>query len=148
MNMDHTLINFCKKYTIPVTRGAISLVFFWFGLLKMLGLSPAEALVQNLFEQTLSFLDFPTFLIFFGLLEMLIGILFLIQKTTRVVIPLLLLHIITTALPLVILPEVTWSALLVPTLVGQYIIKNVVIIAGALSIAGSIEPRKTKNPTK
>lgn len=147
MNMDHTLISLCKKHAVPVTRVTIFIVFFWFGLLKVLGISPAEALVQNLFEQTLSFLEFSTFLIFFGFLEMLIGILFLFPKTTRIVIPLLVLHMITTALPLFILPEISWSAPLVPTLVGQYIIKNVVIIAGAISIAGSIEPHKTKKHT-
>lgn len=148
MNIDKKIIEHCKYYGPQTMRSAIFLVFFWFGILKVLNLSPAEALVQNLFEHTISFMNFSTFLIVFGLLEMLIGILFLLPKATRIVIPLLFLHMVTTALPLLILPEISWSAPLVPTLVGQYIIKNIVIIAGAISIAGSIEPRKTKTPAK
>ncbi len=145
MNIDKNIIEHCKYYGPYTMRSALFIVFFWFGLLKVLGLSPAETLVQNLFEHTIPFVSFPTFLTFFGFLEMLIGALFLLPKATRGVIPLLFLHMLTTALPLIMLPEVTWSAPFVPTLVGQYIIKNVVIIAGAMSIAGSIEPRK-KNP--
>ncbi|NBS68594.1 hypothetical protein EBT31_06720 [bacterium] len=139
MKFEHAFIQHCKYYAPKSMRIAIFIVFFWFGILKVLSLSPAEALVQNLFEQTIPFMEFPTFLILFGALEMLIGILFLIPKATRIVIPLLGLHMATTALPLIILPEVSWSAPFVPTLVGQYIVKNVVIIAGAISIAGSMQ---------
>ena len=52
----------------------------------------------------------------------------------------LLLHMIMTFMPLFMLPEVTWSAFLVPTLEGQYIIKNLVIISGAIGIAAHLQP--------
>jgi len=45
-----------------------------------------------------------------------------------------------TFLPLFILPEVTWSGFLVPTLEGQYIIKNIVIIATAIGIVTNLRP--------
>ncbi len=140
MQFENAVIAQCKYYAPKSMRLALFVVFFWFGILKVLSQSPAEALVQNLFEHTISFMEFPTFLILFGAIEMLIGILFLIPKATRIAIPLLILHMITTALPLVVLPEVSWSAPFVPTLVGQYILKNIVIIAGAISIAGSMQP--------
>ncbi len=69
-----------------------------------------------------------------------IGILFLIPRAERVVLPLLAVHMITTAGPLLMLPQETWSAFMVPTLEGQYIIKNVVIIAAAAGIAAHIHP--------
>ena len=47
---------------------------------------------------------------------------------------------IMTFMPLFMLPEVTWSAFLVPTLEGQYIIKNLVIISGAIGIAAHLQP--------
>ena len=52
---------------------------------------------------------------------------------------LLLLQMIGTFLPLIILPEVTFqgSNPLLPTLEGQYIIKNIIIITAALIIGGS-----------
>ncbi len=115
-------------------------VFFYFGILKVLGLSPASGLVQALFEQTISFISFDVFLILFGLFECLIGILFIMRGFERVVIPLLFLHMVTTFMPLFILPEATWSAFMVPTLEGQYIIKNLVIIAAAVGIAAHLHP--------
>ena len=140
--IDLRLIGFFKRYSIPVARIGIFVVFFWFGLLKVIGLSPASGLVQRLFEQTIPFVPFSSFLIFFGLFEMLIGILFLIKGAERIVLPLLLIHMITTFGPLVLLPQETWQRFLVPTLEGQYIIKNLVIIACAMGIASTLHPIK------
>lgn len=139
-NIDLRLIRLSKDFFIPVARFGLFVVFFWFGLLKVIGLSPASGLVQRLFEQTIPFMDFGTFLILFGLFECLIGILFLVRGAERIVIPLLFIHMITTFGPLVLLPEETWSGVMVPTLAGQYIIKNVVLIAAAIGIAGNIRP--------
>jgi hypothetical protein len=115
-------------------------VFFWFGFLKVIGLSPASGLVQNLFEKTIPFVHFSTFIVLFGLFECSIGILFIVRGFERVVIPLLFLHMITTFIPLFLLPEETWSGFLVPTLEGQYIIKNLVLIAAAIGIAAHLHP--------
>ena len=96
--------------------------------------------MANLFTETIPFMDFHTFYIAFGLFECLIGILFLIKGMERVVIPLLFLHIFTTLGPLVLLPGETWQSFMVPTLEGQYIIKNLVIIATAIGIAAHLHP--------
>jgi|SRR6185369_3426397 len=138
--IDVKLINFFRSVSVPVARFGLFVIFFWFGLLKVLGLSPASGLVQALFEQTISFMFFPTFMILFGLYECLIGILFAVRGMERVVIPLLFLHMITTFMPLFVLPAVTWSGFLVPTLEGQYIIKNLVVIAAAIAIAANLHP--------
>lgn len=139
---DTRLINFFRKISIPFARFALFVVFFYFGLLKVIGLSPASELVERLFVETIPFMSFTTFLVLFGLFECLIGILFLIKGAERVVIPLLFVHMITTFGPLFLLPQETWSAFLVPTLEGQYIIKNLVIMATALGIAANLEPLK------
>jgi hypothetical protein len=62
-----------------------------------------------------------------------------------VVIPLLFIHMIMTFLPLIFLPSTTWSGFLVPTLEGQYIIKNLVIIAAAMGIAAHLVPMGSKD---
>jgi len=139
-DIDVKLINFFKKISVPVARFGLFVIFFWFGFLKVIGLSPAMQLVQQLFEQTISFISFNNFIILFGLFECLIGILFIIRGFERIVIPMLFLHMVMTFLPLFILPEVTWSRFLVPTLEGQYIIKNLVIIAAAIGIASNLHP--------
>jgi uncharacterized membrane protein YkgB len=144
-HIDLKLIQFFRRISMPVARFGLFVVFFYFGLLKVIGLSPASSLVQALFEQTISFMSFSNFLILFGFFEMLIGILFVIRGFERIVIPLLFVHMITTFMPLFILPAMTWSSFLVPTLEGQYIIKNLVIISTAIAIAANLEPMSKLN---
>ncbi len=134
------MINFFRWIFVPTARFALFVVFFWFGILKVIGLSPASGLVQALFEQTISFISFGNFIILFGLFECLIGILFIIPGLERIVLPLLFFHMITTFMPLFILPSVTWSHFMVPTLEGQYIIKNLVIIATAIGLVSHLHP--------
>ncbi len=138
--IDVTLIHFFRRISVPVARFGLFVVFFWFGLLKVIGLSPASGLVQDLFHQTVPFMQFSLFLVLFGLFECLIGILFLFKGYERIVIPLLFIHMVTTFMPLFLLPAVTWTQFMVPTLEGQYIIKNLVIIAAAIGIAAHLHP--------
>ena len=142
--LDIELIHLFRKISEPAARLGLFTIFFWFGLLKVLGLSPATILVQNLFEQTLPIINFSTFIILFGLFEVAIGLLFLIKGAERIVMPILLIHMITTFMPLFFLTEETWSGFLIPTLEGQYIIKNLVIIAAAIGIAAHLHPLKQR----
>lgn len=125
-----------KSVPSPSTlaRGALFVVYVWFGLLKVLGLSPATGLVQALQLETLPFLDFASFLVFYGVFEVVIGALFLFPRATRPALALLVAHVMTTLLPLFVLPEVAWQRFLVPTLEGQYIIKNLLLIAAAATL--------------
>lgn len=139
---DEKLIQFLRKAFVPFGRFALFTVFFWFGILKIFYLSPANPLVNQLLEKTLPFITFNQFIYFFGWYEMIIGICFLIPRLSRLAIFLLAIHMITTFMPLILVPQATWSSFLVPTLEGQYIIKNLVIIATAMGIASHIVPLK------
>ncbi len=139
---DHSLITFFRRYSAPLARAAIFVVFFWFGALKVIGASPANSLVINLLHKTLPFVTFETFIICFGIFEMIIGLLFLIPHAERIAILFLALHMVTTILPLIVLPAVTWNGLMIPTLEGQYIIKNLAIIALAFGIAAHLHPMR------
>ncbi len=111
-------------------RLSIFIVYFWFGALKVAGLSPAEEMVHALFEKTLaSFISFDTFFLLFGLFECLIGLLFLVKGLEKIALCLMLSHLFTTSLPLILLPAYTWNGFLVLTLSGQYIVKNVLLVA-------------------
>lgn len=121
-----------------VARPVLFIIYFWFGILKVFGLSPASTIVYNTFEKTIPIIPFGTFIILFGLFECLIGILFLIPRFTRVAVCLLFAHIAMTLLPLFILTQETWQSFLVPTMEGQYIIKNLLIIALAITVASHI----------
>lgn len=137
---DARLIHFLRRVHRPVSRLALFVVFFWFGALKVFAESPANPLVESLLTKTLPGVSFQAFIIFFGCFEMLIGLMFIIPKLERLAILLLAMHMVTTALPLFVLPSTTWSAFLVPTLEGQYIIKNLVIIALAIGLAAELHP--------
>jgi uncharacterized membrane protein YkgB len=143
-SIDQKLIRFFRRIAVPVARAGLFIIYAWFGVLKIVGLSPADMLVQNLFERTIPFIPFSTFLIAFGTFEVLIGILFLIKGAERIVIPFLFIHMVMTFLPLFLLTQDTWSAWFVPTLEGQYIIKNVALIAAAIGIAAELEPLAKK----
>jgi len=137
---DRYVISSFRQLEVPMARTAIFIVYFWFGLLKLLGMSPAGQLVQALFEKTIWFMPFATFYLFFSLFEMAIGILFLIRGLERLAIFLLGLHLITTILPLFLLSQIAWQGFLVPTLEGQYIIKNILIAAMAVVIGSKLVP--------
>lgn len=126
--------------TSPVARLALFVVFFWFGALKVFYISPANPLVEMLLQETLPFMTFGQFIVLFGIFEMIIGLTFLIPRLDRLAVALLVMHMGTTFMPLVLLPEIAWEAPLVPTLEGQYIIKNLVILALAMNVAAHIHP--------
>lgn len=133
--------------SILLARFSLFLVYFWFGALKVFDLSPATPLVTALQRETIPFMNLGQFIFLFGIFEVLLGIGFLIPKLTKVVFLLFLFHMATTTLPLFVLPHTVWVGFLVPTLEGQYIVKNIVLISLALIIykfhEGILLPRKT-----
>ncbi|HLC49584.1 MAG TPA: hypothetical protein VJI96_04350 [Candidatus Andersenbacteria bacterium] len=141
-NIDNVIIHACKTASFPIARIAIFVVYFWFGILKVVGLSPANPLVASLLETTMPFITFDVFIILFGLFEVIIGILFLSSKLDRLSIVLFAVHMVTTFMVLIMLPEVSWDGAFVPTLEGQYVIKNIALIALVISIASHMRPIK------
>jgi uncharacterized membrane protein YkgB len=138
--VDLRLIAFFKRAFLPFARVALFVVFFWFGILKVLGLSPASPLAEALTAQTVGMQYFDLLFLVLSVIECVIGVLFLIPKATRIVIPLLLIHMAVVCSPLVLVPSEVWTGFLVPTLEGQYIIKNLVIVAVAIGVASQAPP--------
>ena len=143
--IDLRIIAWAKKMYIPMARIAFFIIFFYFGFLKVLGLSPATPLAEALTKQTIGLQYFDLAFMILALVECAIGILFLIPKATRIVIPLLFVHMAIVCSPLFLVPEHAWTRFLVPNLEGQYIIKNVALIAIAIGIAASTAPLQTKH---
>jgi uncharacterized membrane protein YkgB len=143
-DLDKKIIDFFRRTYIPVARVSLSVVFFWFGLIKLLGLSPAGELAEALTEKTVGFFWFDSLFLALAVIECAIGILFLFPRLVRTTIPLLFFHMLVVCSPLILVPEYTWQSFLVPTLEGQYIIKNLVVIAVAFGIAAHTEPLSKK----
>ncbi len=144
IRIDNKIIYYLNKAYIPLARLSIFLIFFWFGLIKLLGVSPASPLAIELTTKTVGMEYFDTLFIILAIFECIVGLLFLLPKATRVVIPLLFFHMAIVCSPLLITPKITWQSAFVPTLEGQYIIKNAVVVAVAIGIAASTVPMKKK----
>ncbi|WP_350289973.1 hypothetical protein [uncultured Croceitalea sp.] len=141
--LDYTISKYMRQLGVPAVRISFAIIFFWFGILKPLGLSSAEQLLKA----TVAWLPFGNpdrWLTIIGWWEVVIGITFLFEKTTRVAIGLLFLQMVGTFMPLLFLPEITFQNgnYLLPTLEGQYIIKNVMIISAALMVGGRFYKNK------
>lgn len=121
-----------------LVRIPIFIIFFWFGFLKIIDLSPAQQLVKDT-VYWMPFLSAESWTFVIGVWEVLIAICFLFKRTTLIAMILLFLQMSGTFLPLLILPEITFqnSNPFLPTLEGQYIIKNIIIITAALMIGRS-----------
>jgi uncharacterized membrane protein YkgB len=142
-----------KEISVLLSRIALSVIYVWFGLLKVIGLSPASGMVQELFGKTLAHMPLVSsmspelFIIIFGIFEIIIGILFIIPGRERWALWLFMVHMITTTLPLFFLGASVWSHVLVPTLEGQYVIKNIALIACAMTVWASLPKNSVVNAT-
>lgn len=143
-HLDRTIAGVLRKYGIRALRYALAFIFIFFGLLKPLGVSPAEQLLKN----TIDWVPFvgPTFMLYaIGWWEVAIGVCFLYRPLLRVAGVLLAGQMVGTFLPLVLVPDACWQgsaadkpwAWWAPTLEGQYILKNLLILAAAMVIGGT-----------
>lgn len=135
-HLDQGITRWMARYGLLIMRLGLGVVFFWFGALKLVpGLSPAEELVKS----TIYFVDPTLFLPVLAVWEMAIGLGLITGRWMRFTLLLLFLQMPGTALPLLLLPQVTWTAFPYGlTMEGQYIIKNLALIGAALVLGGTV----------
>jgi uncharacterized membrane protein YkgB len=144
--VDRRITHWMAQAGIPILRIALGLVFVWFGALKLVpGLSPAEELVRA----TVPWIPGGIFLPFLAVWEIIIGVGFLTGRALRLTILLLYLQMPGTIAPVFLLPEQVFTAFPYGlTLEGQYIVKNLVLIAAALVIGATVRGgRLVEEPT-
>ena len=139
---DQKLRSWMKQYGIFSLRISLGIIFLWFGLLKYFpNMSPAEDLAQQTFE-ILTFGLIPQDLAIKVLAtwECAIGLGLLVGKYMRVVLLLLALQMVGAMSPIFLFPEKVFAQIpWVPTLEGQYIIKNLVLISAAIVLGSKVE---------
>jgi uncharacterized membrane protein YkgB len=136
--IDRAIATIMERVGIRLLRYSLAIVFIWFGGLKLFDMSPADELVRA----TVYWMPFEVFFPILGIWEILIGLFMLYRPTIRIAIFLLFLQMPGTALPLFLLPEVTFTHFpLGLTLEGQYIIKNLTLVAAALVVGGTARLR-------
>ena len=132
---------FMKQYSIVFLRISLGIVFFWFGILKFFpGLSPADEIATVTIEQLTFGLIPPNIsIIILAAWETLIGIGFIYGKYLRITLLLLFTQMAGTMTPLLLFPAETFTSFpYAPTLEGQYIIKNLVLISAGLGVGVTV----------
>jgi putative oxidoreductase len=121
------------RVSVSLLRIAIGVVFVWFGALKLTGDTPVAQLVAN----TLPFLPKHVFVPALGVFEVLLGTALLIGRRLDLVVILLVMHLAGTFLVLIVTPGTAFSHHnpLMLTMVGEFVVKNVVLIAAGLVVA-------------
>jgi putative oxidoreductase len=126
------------RHSIDLLRITVGLVFLGFGVLKFVpGLSPAEPLAaQTLDILTLGLMPERMGLILVASLETAIGLLLVAGRGVRLALGLLVVELVGILSPIVLLPgEMFRGSVVAPTLAGQYVLKDIVLVAAALVIA-------------
>jgi uncharacterized membrane protein YkgB len=132
---------FLKNRAITLLRLSMAIIYIWYGVLKIIGISPAEELV---FRAT-HWMGTHHFVTFLGFIEVLIGLFLAIKKFLRLGLILLFLQFPGTFLPLFLNPEDCFT--FIPfglTLEGQYIFKNLILISGGLILISSLHNKEVQ----
>lgn len=141
---DRHFIAFARKRYSWIARISLFIIYFYFGFLKLIGASPATDLAIG-FAQKMGMGAYAHELfILLAFVECVIGAMILVPKLTRVALFIMFGHMILVCAPLALYPEAVWSALFVPNLEGQYIIKNAALVALALGLVASTAPLRGK----
>jgi uncharacterized membrane protein YphA (DoxX/SURF4 family) len=139
--IDIQITAWMAKHGVTFARLALGVVFFWFGALKFFpGLSPAEQLAGRTIEHiTLGMVTPNVALPILATWECVIGIGLFSGVALRATLLLLFVQMLGTLLPLALFPAETFTKFpLAPSLEGQYIIKNVVLISAAIVVGATV----------
>lgn len=145
--IDPIITGWMNRYGLLLLRISVGIVFVWFGILKFF---PGVSAAQDLAIRTIELLTFglvPEALIINGLAlwEVIIGIGLISGKFMRETLLLLFLQMIGTFTPIFLFPGEVFNHIpYAPTLEGQYIIKNIVIISAAIVLGGSLRKHSSK----
>ncbi|MCA9381529.1 hypothetical protein KC678_04645, partial [Candidatus Dojkabacteria bacterium] len=131
MNLITKLETFCRDNLDAFIAYSLAFIFIFFGALKVLDISPVRDVVEAsvpLFKNDILFLGLGAF-------EVLVGIGLLFKKTRKLASYLIIMHLIGTFVTAVINPSLTFSAETIVTVHGEFVAKNLVLIAAAVYLA-------------
>ena len=137
IELEQKVYNWMAKNGFSLLRISIGIVFFWYGLQKFFpGVSSAEELAAKTIEvMTFGIVTQAFSMPLLAVWEVFLGITFVTGRMMRIAVPLLFLQMAGTFMPLFLFPSETFETIIfVPTLVGQYIFKNIIIITGAMVV--------------
>lgn len=143
--IDTRITSWMARYGLSFLRISLGIVFLWFGVLKFFpGMSPAQDLAARTIEVlTFGRVHASVSVPLLAAWECLIGIGLLFGIFMRATLLLLAIQMAGTLMPLVLFPgEVFTRIPYAPTLEGQYIIKNAVLISAAIVLGATVRGGK------
>jgi uncharacterized membrane protein YphA (DoxX/SURF4 family) len=139
--VDTRITRWMARYGVLLLRLSLGVVFLWFGVLKFFpDLSPAEELVGRTFQSlTFGLIPADTANVILAVWEALIGLGLITGIFMRVTLLLLFLQMAGTFTPMFLFPAEVFTRIpYAPTLEGQYIIKNLVLLSAGLVIGATV----------
>lgn len=139
--VDYAITVWMARNGVRLLRVSLGVVFFWFGILKFFpGLSAATDLATRTIEVlTFGALAPAVAINILAAWETLIGLGLLTGVAMRATLALLFVQMLGTITPMFLFPELVFTRVpYAPTLEGQYIIKNLVLISAAIAIGASV----------
>ena len=139
--LDRKITEWMAAHGLTLLRLALGVVFLWFGALKFApGLSPAETLAGRTIEVlTFGLVPAAVAVPFLAAWEVAIGVGLLLGRWMRITLALLFVQMLGTITPLFLFPAETWQVFpFAPTLEGQYIIKNIVLVSAAIVLGATV----------
>jgi uncharacterized membrane protein YphA (DoxX/SURF4 family) len=140
---DQGFIKFARAYYAPIARTSLFIIYFYFGFLKLLGLSPASDLAIGFATKMGAGMYANELFIALAFIECVIGVLLLMPRFTRQALLIMAIHMVLVSAPILFYPDATWVRPFVPSLEGQYIIKNAALVALALGLVAKTKPLAT-----
>src|SRR5262245_43294500 len=145
--VDVRITGWMARHGITFTRIALGIVFFWFGVIKFVPeWSPASDLATRTIAKLTGGAIAPALsLKVLAGWEGLIGLGLLTGKLLRIPLLMLFLQVAWTMLPLICFQDGSFRAFpYAPTLEGQYIIRNLVLIAAAIVVGATVRGGRLK----
>jgi len=139
--IDGKLTALMSRHGIGLLRLSVGVIFLWFGALKFFpGLSPAEDLA-TLTIGVLTFGQVPprVALNFLAAWETAVGLGLIFGVLLRATLLLLWMQMLGALAPLFLFPDAVFNHIpYAPTLEGQYIIKNLVLISAGIVVGATV----------
>jgi putative oxidoreductase len=139
--IDETVITWLRRWSEPILRISLAVVFIWFGALKVFGVTPVADLVAD----TVYWFDPDWVVPALGVFEIAVGLGLLFAIAPRVVLALFALQMLGTFLVFVLQPTVAFQNgnPLLLTVEGEFVLKNLVLLAAGLVIGAAV-PRRSE----
>jgi len=143
--LDKWMIQFMAHYSVLIMRISLAVVFIWFGLLKVTGYSP----VVDLVAKTVYWFPPKIVIPVLGVWEIIVGYGLLFGVLLRLTLFLFWIQMAGTFLVLVLLPHVAFQIgnPFLLTMAGEFVIKNLVLIAAGLVIGSTVRKDKKNGTT-